>query len=179
MEDPDDGGAARRSWWRPGLAVLLVLVGWAAWSSVALLQGARDGREGVRLARGAADAATKGALTDPQPLADLRRASTRFEHARRSLHALPLKGAGLLPVLGRQVRELQALSDGAVDVARISADTRRWSSGSGYSISAEVMSPELARRAGRRTHRRRPRPITEATVASMMAASRPKVWFST
>jgi len=115
---------ARRPWWRrPGLAVLVFLVAWGAWAGLELMQAARDGRQGVRLARGAANAAADGAITDRGPLTDLRRGQARFEAAQGSLHALPMRGLGLLPVLGRQVRELQRLSDGAVEVTDISADT--------------------------------------------------------
>ena len=103
--------------------VILVLAAWACWAGLELFQAARDGRAGVQLARRAVDAAAAGELTDPKPLADLRRAQSNLGRARSSLHSLPLKPAVALPVLGRQLRELQALSDGAVQVADISVDT--------------------------------------------------------
>ena len=103
--------------------MLLFLAGWAAWAGVEVARAASSGGDGIRLGRAAAASAADGALTDAGPLADLRRSQAQFESARRSLHSLPLKGVGVLPVVGRQVRELQTLSEGAVEVAGVSADT--------------------------------------------------------
>lgn len=105
------------------MVVFLLLVAWGVWGGVELLLAAQAGHQGVRLSRGAADSASGGSLKDPELVADLRRGRVRFERARASLHSVPLRGVSLLPVLGRQVRELQDLSDGAVQVADVSIDT--------------------------------------------------------
>ena len=101
--------------------VLLALFVWFVSAGGTLAWAGWQARAGLDAADAARDAAAAD-VTSPEALAELREAHSLFESASRSAgaaHVVPLR---LLPVLGRQIRSLDALAGGASRVADVSAD---------------------------------------------------------
>jgi hypothetical protein len=109
----------RRRWVLVG-AVLVVA--WLGTAAVLLLGAADDLRAGRDAARRAEDLMDAEAVADGAPLDDLREAADRFSSAESSTGHPLLAPARFLPVLGRQLRSVNALSGAAAEVADAAAD---------------------------------------------------------
>jgi hypothetical protein len=111
----------RRPLWRPGALLLLPLL-WLVVAGVALLLAHREvdrGADAVDRARRGADA---GAIVDGRLVPQLRVAQGRFDRAHRWVSGALLAPARLLPVAGRQLRSVSALSAAAAGVTRVAID---------------------------------------------------------
>ncbi len=122
---PLSPGPRRRR--RRGGRRALALVGavafvWTAWSVVTAVIAARDVAEGTRALETARALAQPDQLADGRPLPHLRQAVAEFERAHAGLGGLSMAPARTLPVLGRQVRSLLALSSAAATLADVSHD---------------------------------------------------------
>lgn len=103
----------RRRWF--GLALLVVFV-WLAVCGFLLLRAASDLRAARDLAQDARDRLDPSTVADGSALPDLREARERFDAAAdRTEHPI-LAPMRLLPVVGRQVRSVHALSTAAAEV---------------------------------------------------------------
>jgi Protein of unknown function (DUF4012) len=110
----------RRPSWPPrrSLAVVgLVLVAWAAFAGWSLLRASIDLRAGKRAIDAARAKASAAELIEARPAAHLREAERRLRAAHRRLGSPALAPVRLLPVVGRQLRSLSALSRAAATVA--------------------------------------------------------------
>lgn len=104
----------RRRWFLLGGALVLA---WVLVAGVLLLRAAGDlraGRDAAESARDGIDAETLAAGT---PLPDLREARDRFRAAERGVGNPLLAPARILPVVGRQLRSVHALSGAAAEVS--------------------------------------------------------------
>lgn len=104
--------------------LFLALAAWALLAVVSLGRAGVEARAGLRAAELARDAASLDA-TSPDALVQMRRARDRFAGASRAAGAVPVAPLRLLPVVGRQIRSLDALAGGAERVAGVSADALR------------------------------------------------------
>ncbi len=94
---------------------------WSAWALVNVVLAGLDARAG----RDAAEQARKdalGSLTSPDSIADLQRAQAHFVSAHDRLSSVATLPVRLLPVFGRQVQSVDAVSVGAARVAGVGAD---------------------------------------------------------
>jgi hypothetical protein len=107
----------RRWWLLAGLVVLL----WGIAVGVLLVQAALDLREGRTAAQAARDDLDTDAVTSGRPVPALRRAAARFGSARRASGNPVLAPVRFLPVVGRQLRSVHALSGAAHEVADAAA----------------------------------------------------------
>ena len=117
---PESPPARRRPPWPPRrpLAVAgLVLVLWALFAGWSLVRGSIDLRAGKRAIDAARAKSSVADLVDARPVADLREADRRLRSAHRRLGSPALAPVRLLPVVGRQLRSLSALSRAAATVA--------------------------------------------------------------
>ena len=102
-----------------GAAAALVAL-WMAWAVVTVVWAALDARAGRDAAEQARDTAFDD-LSSPDAVADLRRARSRFLSAHDRLDTAATLPVRLLPVIGRQVRSVDAVSVGAAHVSAVSA----------------------------------------------------------
>jgi hypothetical protein len=109
----------KRRWW--GLAALLVVL-WLVAAAVVLLRAAGDLRAGRDAAREVTDDLEPAAVVEGAPLADLRAARDRFRSAADATRNPVLAPLRVLPVVGRQVRAIEALSDAGGSTAAVVAD---------------------------------------------------------
>ena len=100
----------------------LVLVAWAAVVTLSLLRLASDLQAGKDAADAARDQLGAEEIADQEPLAELRTAARRFGAANDRVDGVVLAPLRVLPVIGRQLRSVDALSDAAATVARAGAD---------------------------------------------------------
>lgn len=101
------------------LATGLLLLAWGAFAGYALLSANRDIRRGMTAidrARGGADAS---AVVEGRLIPDLRLAGDRFEAAHRRVASPLLWPMRVVPVAGRQLRSVIALSDAATDITKV------------------------------------------------------------
>lgn len=112
----------------PRRAVRLLVVGgvvvgaWAVWLGVdlVLVRGKLEaGRRAVSAAERMAEPAD---IAEGRPLGDLRQARSRFQEARQRLSRPPWVPVRYLPVIGRQLRSLVALSSAAEEAADAGID---------------------------------------------------------
>jgi hypothetical protein len=103
------------------IAFLAVAIygGWAIWSVQRAEQAVNSGIEEARSAREVADAAD---LTDERPVGHVRQARAHFDRGARITGQGGLAPARLMPVVGRQLRSVHALSTAAVQVADVALD---------------------------------------------------------
>ena len=87
------------------------------------MQGALDLRAGKQAIDAARSQSGIGDLIDGRPLPDLRRAQVRLASGHRRLGGVVLAPVRVLPVVGRQVRALSALSGSAATVSDVTADS--------------------------------------------------------
>lgn len=109
----------RRRWWL--LAGALVLV-WLVIVTVVIIQAAlrlQDGRDAARRARDRVDAE---AITSGSAVPDVRDARDQFRAAARATGSPVLLPVRVLPVLGRQLRSVHALSSAAREVSDAALD---------------------------------------------------------
>ncbi|MDQ6797514.1 MAG: DUF4012 domain-containing protein, partial [Actinomycetota bacterium] len=99
-----------------GVAVLL----WVAWATVSIVRAGLDARAGRDAAERARNRAVAN-VTSPDSIADLRRARAQFISAHDRLSSAATKPARLLPVLGRQLQSVDAVSVGAAHVAGVAS----------------------------------------------------------
>ena len=102
-------------------AVVVVLV-WAMVAGILLLRSASDLRAGRDAANVARDHLGAQEVADRVPLPHLKTAARRFSSAHERAHGLVLAPLRILPVIGRQLRSVDALSGSAADVAAVGAD---------------------------------------------------------
>lgn len=96
-----------------------LLVGWAVFAGFALLSASRDVRRGIAVIEGARDRADASAVVEGRLIPDLRLAGDRFEAGHRRVAGPLLWPMRLLPVAGRQLRSVIALSDAATGVTKV------------------------------------------------------------
>src|SRR5437762_5569668 len=110
----------RRRWLLLVGAVLVV--GWLALAGSLLSGAARDLRDGRAAARAARADVDAKAIADGTSVPDLRRAHDRFRAAARATANPALLPVRFLPVAGRQLRSVHALSAAARDVSGAAAE---------------------------------------------------------
>lgn len=101
------------------LAAMLALLAWAALSALTLVRARSDllrGLDAIDRAKSRSDAA---AVAEGRPLPDLREALSAFDVAHAKVSGWILAPAKVLPVAGRQLRSLEALSAAASKVAAV------------------------------------------------------------
>jgi hypothetical protein len=108
----------RRRWWTAG-AVLGLCVGWAAFVASTLLGANRDVRSGLRAMEAAQDKADAEAIIEGRLLPELRTAGRRFASAHDAVGSPVLLPLRVLPVIGRQLRSVEALTRAATVVTDI------------------------------------------------------------
>jgi hypothetical protein len=100
-----------------------VLVGWLLVAALSWLRVQQDAAAGRRAADSAREAGrTAGRLLEARPLPDLERARRHFvraHHRARSVALLPVR---VLPVLGRQLRAIDAMSTASARIAGVAID---------------------------------------------------------
>ncbi|HEV3495458.1 MAG TPA: DUF4012 domain-containing protein, partial [Actinomycetes bacterium] len=101
------------------MAAGLVLA-WMAWLAVTLALASGEVRRGTAALETARSHAHPEELAAGRPLPDLQRAAVAFGGAHRALSGLQWAPARVLPVVGRQLRSLSALSSAAAGVAEAS-----------------------------------------------------------
>lgn len=85
----------------------------------ALLSANRDVRRGLRVVESARDGANASAIAEGRLLPELRQARSHFASAHSRVGGLLLLPARILPVVGRQLRSVHALSGAATTVADV------------------------------------------------------------
>ena len=110
--------------WRRRLVLLccLVVLAWVAGSAAlvaAAALDADDAKDELEAARARYDT---DELVEGEGLAALERAQARFARAERRSGALPLAPVTVLPVVGRQLRSLNALAGAGADVLAVAVD---------------------------------------------------------
>ena len=90
---------------------------WVLFAGWSLLRGSIDVRAGKRAIDAARAQSSTAELIEARPVADLRKADRRLRSAHRRLGSPALAPVRLLPVVGRQLRSLSALSRAAAKVA--------------------------------------------------------------
>ena len=100
----------------------VLLLVWTAWLLVTLALAARNVAEGTRELDMARALAQSGELAEGRPLPHLQRAASSFDQARAALAGTSIAPARVLPIVGRQMRSLLALSSAATTVAEVSGD---------------------------------------------------------
>ena len=103
------------------LAALLVL-GWGVYVAIALASIASDLRAGRSAASAARDQLGAEEVADGEPLQELVEAADRFGDADDAVGSVALSPLRLLPVVGRQLRSVDALAGAAAEVAATGAD---------------------------------------------------------
>jgi hypothetical protein len=98
------------------LAALVVLA-WGAFVAFTLVTAASDLRAGRDAASAARDELGAEEVADGEPLGELREAAERFAAADDAVGSPLLSPLRVLPVLGRQLRSIDALAGAAADVA--------------------------------------------------------------
>jgi hypothetical protein len=102
-------------------ALVLVLV-WMVVAGIFLIRSASDLQAGRDAANTARDHLGAQEVADRVPLPHLKTAARRFASAHKRAHGLLLSPLRILPVVGRQLRSVDALSGSAADVAAVGAD---------------------------------------------------------
>lgn len=100
--------------------ILAAVALWLAAAGVLLALAGLEARAGLRAAERAREAASVDVTSSPA-LDELRRADDRFGRAAARAGSPVVAPLKVLPVLGRQIRSLDALATGAAEVAGVSA----------------------------------------------------------
>lgn len=95
---------------------------WAAACTVLLLQAAGDLRAGREAATSARDGIDASAIAEGGVVGPLRQAASRFGSAAATTRSPILAPVRILPIAGRQLRSITALSEAAGEVAAAGAD---------------------------------------------------------
>ncbi|HEX2117750.1 MAG TPA: DUF4012 domain-containing protein, partial [Acidimicrobiales bacterium] len=120
-----DGGrrAPEPAGWRRGRArswILAAVALWLAAAGILLALAGLEARAGLRAAERARETASVD-VSSASTLDELRRAEGRFGRAAARAGSPVVAPLKVLPVLGRQIRSLDALATGAAEVAGVSA----------------------------------------------------------
>ncbi|MCA1707273.1 MAG: DUF4012 domain-containing protein [Actinobacteria bacterium] len=108
---------------RRGVALGILIVGlWAAFAAWLFLKAALDLRAGKEAIDAARNQSSVADLIDARPVDDLRRAQRRLTDARRRLGSGALAPVRALPVVGRQIRSLSALSEALATITAAGAE---------------------------------------------------------
>src|SRR5215211_2297057 len=103
-------------------ALALVLLAWGVAVAVILRGAVADLEAGRDAATDARDGLDFEAIADRTPLGPLREASRHFADADEATSSLLLAPVKFLPVVGRQLRSVEALSGAAADATATAAD---------------------------------------------------------
>jgi hypothetical protein len=104
------------------LGALALVVVWAVVAGIFLLRSASDLQAGRDAANEARDHLGAQEVADRVPLPHLKTAARRFASAHKRAHGKVLSPLRILPVIGRQLRSVDALSGSAASVAAVGAD---------------------------------------------------------
>ena len=104
------------------LVAALVVVAWGVYAAISLASIASDLQAGRDAASGARDQLGAEEVADGEPLPALREAADRFGAADDRVGSIVLSPLRLLPVVGRQLRSVDALAGAAAGVAETGAD---------------------------------------------------------
>lgn len=108
----------RYLWWLVGAVVVV----WVLVAGFQVLRGVRAADHGIADIDQAKAHLTASEVTGAANVSVLRRAHSQFVAARADLESPALAPVDVLPVIGRQLRSLQALSGAAAHVARVGAN---------------------------------------------------------
>ena len=104
------------------IVAALVVVAWGIYAAISLASIASDLQAGRDAASGARDQLGAEQVAAGEPLPALREAADRFGAADGRVGSIVLAPLRLLPVVGRQLRSVDALAGAAADVASTGAD---------------------------------------------------------
>ena len=116
-------GRPRRRRRRIILAVLVLALVWTAVAGYQLVQAKSHAQAGLDRLRAAQRGLDPAELIRGKALPTMRRARSEFDEAASSAGSPLLTPFEFLPVVGRQVRSVQALTDGASTVVHVGVDT--------------------------------------------------------
>jgi hypothetical protein len=114
----DAGDTPRPRRW-PVVAVAVVVFGWLALAGVTLLLAQRDIRQGLQATDAVRENVDASAVLSGELLPDLRRARSRFDRAHARVSGPLVAPLRVLPVAGRQLRSVSALSGAATQVTDV------------------------------------------------------------
>jgi hypothetical protein len=121
LEPTLDGGEPRQR--HPGRWVAGLLLAWVLIGIAQLGVGAWHARAGERATATARHTANPEGLARGAPLLKLREAHSQFREARRWLGGPVTASLHVVPILGRQIRSVQALAAGAEEVTAVAVDS--------------------------------------------------------
>ena len=107
---------------RPATLVLVVLALWLVVVALVLLWARNDAGEGLAMVQEAQDRSSPGDLLEGRATEPLAKARTSFQSSSRLLGSPVLAPLRLLPVLGRQLRSGEALTQAAAEISGIGVD---------------------------------------------------------
>jgi hypothetical protein len=115
---------SRRRWFIAG-ALGLLLLAWLVVAAFTLVGARRDAQAGLDQLRGARENLSATQLVRATALAPIERARSDFERAHERTGSWFLAPLKFLPVLGRQIRSIDALAGSAARVTTVGAETMR------------------------------------------------------
>lgn len=118
--EPISTGRRRVPVRRVVLASAALLSLWIAWAAINVGRAALEDRAGKRAADRAQDHA-RAKLTSPAPVTDLKAAQTHFLAAHRRLSGAATLPLRVLPLVGRQIRSVDAMSSAGAQVAGVAS----------------------------------------------------------
>ena len=113
---------SRRRWLIAGALGLLV-VGWLAAAGLTLLSARREAQAGLELLKGARDDLGATKIVRATALVPVERARADFERAHDRTGSWLLAPLKVLPVVGRQIRSIDALAGSAAEVTSVGVST--------------------------------------------------------
>jgi hypothetical protein len=113
---------SRRRWFVAALVTLVVAV-WLVAAAFTLLSARREAQSGLDRLRGARESLGATQLVGGAALEPLEQARTDFEHARDGTGSWLLAPLKVLPVVGRQIRSIDAMADAAAEVSDVGVET--------------------------------------------------------
>ena len=125
MSDTASARIERTGWrrlLRPATLVLAVLAVWLFVVALVLLWARNDAGEGLAMVQEAQDRSSPGDLLEGRATEPLAKARTSFQSSSRLLGSPVLAPLRLLPVLGRQLRSGEALTQAAAEISGIGVD---------------------------------------------------------
>ncbi len=115
---------SRRRWLIAGVLGLLV-VGWLVVAGVTLLGARRDAQAGLSLLKGARDDLGASKLVRATALVPVEQARADFDRAHDRTGSWLLAPLKILPVVGRQIRSIDALAGSAAEVTGVGVSTMK------------------------------------------------------